>query len=538
MTIDRRAFNRMLLTGAGLAGAGMFAPFPTFASGETPRRGGTLTFLLETEPGALVTVTTTDNVTKVSHKISDGLLGYDFDLNPVPQLATEWSISDSGLEYTFKLREGVKWHDGRDFTSEDVAFSILLLKESHPRGRATFAPVREVRTPDPHTAVVVLDRPAPYLLHAFYADESPIVPKHRYEPGQKAHESPNATAPIGTGPFKFVEWRRGSHIVLERNPDYWDQPKPYVDRVVFRIITDASARAVAFETGEVDIGPDSTVPLSEIERIRGLPNISVEQRGYNFYAGVRRIEFNLSNPYFKHLKVRQAVAHAIDRAAIRDTIWYGIGQIIYGPISPDLPNFYTDDRPKYPYDVATAEKLLDEAGFPRDANGIRFELTHDFRPWNEGDKRTGEYLKFALGQVGIDVTVRSQDMATYVKRVYTERDFDFTSNSMTNSFDPVIGVQRLYWSKNFKPGVPFSNGSGYNNPEVDRILETAAVETDRAKRQQLYYEFQRLVATDLPDINFLSQPGFTLANKRVLGHTTGATGISGNLADAYIAEGA
>ena len=528
MTFNRRRFNKLLLlSGANIA-------FPIAASAhDSPVAGGTLNFVLETEPGALVAVTTTDNVTKVSAKITEGLLTYDFDLNPQPQLATEWVVSDDGLQYTFKLRQGVKWHDGKDFTSDDVAYSILLLKEHHPRGRGTFAPVEEVRTPDRHTAVIVLSRPAPYLLRAFYADESPIVPKHRYK-GQKPSESPNTSAPIGTGPFKFVEWVRGSHIILDRNPDYWDQPRPYLDRIVFRVITDASARAIAFETGEADLGSDSTIPLSEIERIRGLPHISTERRGYSFAAGVRRIEFNLDNRYFKEKKVRQAVAQAIDRDAIKNTIWYGFGEVIYGPISPELTDFFTTDLPTYPYDTAKAELLLDEAGFPRGSDGIRFNVIHDYRPWNEGDKRTGEYLKQALNSVGIAVNVRSQDMASYVKRVYTDRDFDFTSNSMTNSFDPVIGVQRLYWSKNYKPGVPFSNGSHYNNPEVDRLLEAAAVEVNRQTRLQYYRDFQKLIATDLPDISFLSQSYLTIANRRVADHTTGATGISGSLAQTHI----
>ncbi len=308
----------------------------------------------------------------------------------------------------------------------------------------------------------------------------------------------------------------------------------YLDRIVFRVITDASARAIAFETGEADLGSDSTIPLSEIERIRGLPHISTERRGYSFAAGVRRIEFNLDNRYFKEKKVRQAVAQAIDRDAIKNTIWYGFGEVIYGPISPELTDFFTTDLPTYPYDTAKAELLLDEAGFPRGSDGIRFNVIHDYRPWNEGDKRTGEYLKQALNSVGIAVNVRSQDMASYVKRVYTDRDFDFTSNSMTNSFDPVIGVQRLYWSKNYKPGVPFSNGSHYNNPEVDRLLEAAAVEVNRRTRLQYYRDFQKLIATDLPDISFLSQSYLTIANRRVADHTTGATGISGSLAQTHI----
>lgn len=513
-----------------------FAALPllgTSAAWAAPKHGGTLTFVLEQEPTTLVAATTTDNVTKVSAKVTEGLLSYDFNLRPIPQLATAWSISEDGLRYTFHLRPGVKWHDGQDFTSSDVAFSIELLRQSHPRGRSTFAPVTEIETPDPHTAVLVLSRPAPYLLGALYADESPIVPRHAYQ-NTTPQNSPNASAPIGTGPFRFRRWERGSFIEFERNPDYWDQPKPYVDRIVFRVVTDAAARTVLFETGEADLGGEGAVQLSELTRIRQLPHIGFETKGFAFYGGVRRLEFNLDNPYFAELKVRQAVAHAIDRETLRQTVWYGYGDIVYGPISPALSNFYTADLPRYPHDPRVANDLLDAAGRSRGADGTRFRVTLDYRPWTEGDKRTAEYLRQALARVGIDATVRSQDFAAYVKRVYTDRAFDFAANSMTNTFDPTIGVQRLYWSKNFKPGVPFSNASHYINPELDQVLEAASVEADPIKRRALFVTLQATVARDLPDISFLTDYHYSLFNRRVFDHTTQATGISSNLADVWL----
>jgi peptide/nickel transport system substrate-binding protein len=530
--LSRRRFSQTL---AGL-GTG-WLPGLTAVAGTVsppPKHGGTLLFVLEQEPTTLVAATTTDNVTKVSAKVTEGLLTYDLQLNPLPQLATAWSISDDKLRYTFMLRRGVKWHDGADFTAADVAFSIRLLQQMHPRGRATFAPVKEIETPDPYTAVLVLSKPAPYLLHAFYADESPILPRHIYGDGNP-QSSPNAVAPIGTGPFKFKRWERGSYIEFERNPDYWDRPKPYLDRIICRVVTDAAARTVLFETGEAHLGGEGAVQLSELNRIRALPHIGFETRGFAFYSGVRRLEFNLDNPIFADLKVRQAIAHAIDREALRRTVWYGYGEIVYGPIGPALAEFYNPDLPRYPHDPRKADDLLDQSGHPRGSDGTRFKATLDFRPWTEGDKRTADYLRQALSRVGIDADVRSQDFAAYVKRVYTDRAFDFAANSMTNTFDPTIGVQRLYWSKNFKPGVPFSNASHYINADVDRILETAAVETDAGRRRDEFFKLQSIVAHDLPDINFLTDYHYTLYNKRVFGHTTQATGISSNLADAYLA---
>jgi peptide/nickel transport system substrate-binding protein len=504
------------------------------AAGGQPKPGGTLTFLVEPEPPALVGIAHTAGPTqKVTAKVTEGLLAYDDNLNPVPQLATSWSVSDDGLRYTFKLRAGVKWHDGVDFTSADVAQSIKLLQQYHPRGRGTFKNVVTVETPDALTAVIVLSKPAPYLLKAFAASESPIVPKHIYGDGDPA-TNPATSAPIGTGPFVFKEWVRGNYILYERNPNYWDKPKPYVDKLIVKFIPDAAARTAAFETGEVDIGGETPVPLSEIERLKGLPQLSFETRGYNYGPSVTRIEFNLSNPYLKDVRVRRAIAHAIDRNVILNTVYYGYGTISPTPISPLLSQYFDPDTPSYEYDPQKAEQLLDEAGFKRGADGIRFHLDHDFLPYGDTYKRTADYIAQALRKVGIDVTIRSQDFATYIKRVYTDRQFDFTNNSMSNLFDPTLGVQRLYWSRNFKPGVPFSNGSGWNNPAADAALEAAAVELDEAKRKEEFRTFQRLVAEDVPDITLLTLNQFTIFNKRVHDHTIGAGGLNENFAQVWV----
>ncbi|MEK6346268.1 MAG: ABC transporter substrate-binding protein, partial [Burkholderia sp.] len=216
----------------------------------TPRRGGRVTLLVNPEPNALVAFATTAGAEeKIAPKVTEGLLAYDFDVKPKPQLATAWSVSADGLQYRFELRRNVRWHDGQPFTSRDVAASIELLRQYHARGRATFANVTAVRTPDPHTAVLELSKPAPYLLYALAASESPILPAHRYTGGNPL-ENPNNIAPIGTGPYRFVRWDRGSSVTFVRNPDYWDAPKPYLDELVVRFIGDPAARA----------GPRATPP--------------------------------------------------------------------------------------------------------------------------------------------------------------------------------------------------------------------------------------------------------------------------------------
>jgi len=527
-TPSRRDF---LGLSAAALGAAMIGGSPAKAA---PTQGGSATLLISAEPPVLTTIAhTAFNSVYVSAKTTEGLLTYDFDLNPKPVLAKEWSISPDGLQYTFKLREGVKWHDGKDFTSADVAYSITTLKEVHPRGRNTFLNLVEVQTPDPLTAVLILSKPAPYLITALAAAESPIVPRHIYE-GTKPEENPANLSPIGTGPFRFKEWVRGSHIVYERNPDYWDQPKPYLDTLVVRFIPDAAARAIAIETGEVDLAPGAPISYSDLPRFEELPHIGFDTQGYQYANGISRIEFNLDRPFFKDLKVRQAFAHVIDRNVIVQTINYGYGSPIVGPINPHLTKWYVPDLPALPIDTALAEKLLDEAGYPRGVDGIRIKLTHDYVPSGDTYKRGADYIKQALAAIGVDVTVRSQDFATYTKRIYTDRDFDFAFQGFSNLFDPTVGVQRLYWGKNFQPGLPFSNGSNYQNPKLDALFEAAAIEIDDAKRVAQWKEIQEIIVADLPDINISTSPEITLFNKRIADHTVGAEGNAGSLAEAYI----
>ncbi|GLQ09461.1 peptide ABC transporter substrate-binding protein [Devosia yakushimensis] len=524
-TPSRRHF---LGLSAAALGAGLLAR-PALA--QSPQHGGTLSVVAASEPPTMTGIAHT-GVTFTSPKSTEGLLTFDFDLNPKPLLATQWSISPDGLAYTFTLRQGVKFHDGTPFTAADVAYSISTIKEVHPRGRVTFANLTGIETPDEHTVVLKLSKPAPYLLPALSASETPIVPRHLYE-GTAADANPVNNAPIGTGPWVFKEWVRGSHIVWDRNPDYWDQPRPYADQLILRIIPDGSARAAAIETGEINLAPQSPVPLSELARFSTLPNIGVEQRGYSYFNNISRIEFNFDRPYFADVRVRKAFAHLIDRNVIHQTALYGYGTPIPGPISASLTKYYVPDLPTYPIDLAKAEALLDEAGYPRGTDGIRLRLTHDPHPSAEYYKRGGEYIRQALAAAGIEVSLRTQDFATYIKRVYTDRDFDFTFHGMSNLFDPTVGVQRLYWSKNFKPGIPFTNGSHYASDKVDALLEAAAVEVDAARRLELFTAFQRQVVEDVPDIGVVSGVELTLYDKRVADHTIGAEGLNDGLAYAH-----
>lgn len=496
-------------------------------------RGGTLNFIVTPEPTALVDLATTaTNVLKVSPKVVEGLLEYDFKFQPKPSLATSWEVSDDSRKYVFHLRHGVKWHDGKPFTSADVAYSIQTLRQVHPRAKTTFANVTDVATPDPYTVVITLSKPAPYLIKAFSSSETPIVPKHIYD-GTDVLTNPANNAPIGTGPFRFVKWVRGSYIEYVRNDDYWHKGKPWLDRIVVKVINDPAARTVAFEDGSVDLSGDTPVPLSDLERLKGNPKLGIEAHGYEFQAGVARIEFNLDNPVLRNPKVRQAIASALDREVIRKVIFYGYATPLASPIIPSSP-YYDPVPTPYPFNVEHANALLDEAGYPRKADGTRFALTVDPLPIGDLPARTAAYVKSALARVGIAVTVRSQDLPAYLKRIYTDRDFDFSINGMSNLFDPVVGVARLYTTNNFRRGVPFTNGSHYSNPEIDRLFSQVAEETDEANRKQLFSQIQRILERDLPDINLVSPQYLTVYSRAVHNHTTSPDGVSASFADVWL----
>ncbi|WP_298373164.1 ABC transporter substrate-binding protein [Azospirillum sp.] len=507
-------------------------PLAAAPASAEPTRGGVLRFLVEHEPTTLVTIAhTAGPSTRVSPKVTEGLVTYDFDFKPQPALATDWSVSPDGLLYTFKLRPGVTWHDGKPFTAADVAYSIKLLRDHHPRGRGTFAFVTEVDTPDPLTAIIRLSKPAPYLLAALDASESPIVPKHVYE-GTDPLTNKNASAPIGTGPFVFKEWVKGSHVLLERNPNYWDSGKPYLDRIVVRFIADLSARSAAFETGELDLGGGPPVARSDLARLQALPHLGSDTRGYEYNGAMTQLYFNFDNPILKDKRVRLAIGHALDLNRLLNVVYFGYGKVAPTAISPYLTNFSDPSIKPYGFDLAKANKLLDEAGFPKKADGTRFSLRLYCNPFN--GQAAGDFVKQALAKVGIAVDFQFFDFSTYIQKAYTGRDFDLTLESLSNTFDPTPGVQRVFWSKNFKIGLPFSNASHYENPEVDRLLEAAAVEPDTAKRRALWTDFQRFIYDDVAAIHLIAPDGVTLFSKKVKNHTLGVAGINASFADVYI----
>jgi peptide/nickel transport system substrate-binding protein len=507
----------------------------TFVHAQPPTRGGTLTFVVQPEPpGLLGQLNTATPVTLVSTKIHDGLLSLDNDRKLVPALALGYQISADGKTITLPLRQGVKWHDGKDFTSADVKYTLEeVVKKYHPRGRSLLATLDTVDTPDAHTAILRFSKPALYIPGTLTYIDMPIMPKHIYE-GTDPRTSPAGNSPIGTGPFKFVEWRKGTSITLERNNDYWNTDKPYLDKMVIRFIPDPATRAVSLESGEVDIAGANPIPLTDVARFRALKNVEVRTDGYEAFGSIMNFEFNTRVPQFQDIRVRQALAHAINRKFVVDHIWGGLGS----PASSNVPKvhgeFFDPNTPHYDYDKAQAERLLDEAGYKRGPNRVRFRIAHDTLPLDENYRRLALYFKQAFAEIGVEVDVRSQDLAGWLKRVYTDNDYQTSSYIISGMTDPTIGLQRLYWSKNITKGAPYSNGSGYTNEKVDQLLEGAQFSPDPAERVKLWREFQQITMRELPIIPIMNVNYVTVINKRVKGITATGFGPYANFADLYI----
>lgn len=536
MTRSFELNRRTLLSGIVGTAALPLITGSAFAQAAAQRRGGTLQLVTWPAPTYLNSAISTSNAeTLICGKMFDGLLDYDIGMVPAPALAESWEVSDDGLRITFNLRQGVKWHDGEPFTSRDVAVTLMeILKIHHGRGRATFANLTAVETPDEHTAILVMSRPAPALLKALNASESPILPAHLYA-GTDIIANPANINPVGTGAFMLAEYTLGTSLVLRRNPDYWDEGKPYIDQLAIRFVADSATRAAMLEAGEVDLAQTNILPPTEVLRLGALPRFEITLRGYEVASSMTLMDFNLRHPIVGDVKVRQAFAHLIDTTWVTENIAYGFGVPATGPIHQDQSDFYTTEGvPSYPYDPARAEALLDEAGYPRSSGGIRFELTIDPSPSGEELLRVAEYVREQCRQIGITLNIRTADSGGFAKRIYTDRDFDMTVISGSAGIDPTIGVHRFYWSQNIREGVPYSNGSGYSNPAVDALLEAAAVEMDPVARRQEYAEFQRLVMADVPTLPLVAARRGTIANIVVKDHTLRAIGPFGTLADAWL----
>ena len=508
---------------------------------DSPKQGGTLTMLQFTNPSALSTIGTTAAATAiVNSKIFESLLEHEgADMKPVPGVAESWSVSDDELTWTFKLRKGIKFHDGHPMTSADVKYSMEdIVGKFHSRGRKLMKLVEKVEAPDDHTVVFTLKTRVPFFLTAFQPGEAPIMPKHilgsdDYADKKAIRQSPFMKNPIGTGAFKLVEFKEGSHIVLERNADYWKEGRPYLDKIVYRILPDDNSRVIAMEKGEADVATYGNIPAVEIGRLAELGQIDATSKGMEAIGPVANITLNLRDQYLGNLKVRKAINLVLDRKVIADVIWHGQAQPVVTPFFPGS-TFHNDNLAPYEYDPDKANQLLDEAGFERGADGIRFKLKIDFIPYGATWQRLAEYTKQQLKKIGIEGELRNLDLAGWLKATFTDWDFQMTATFGNGYYDPVIGIARYYVTSSILKGASFTNASSYSNPEVDRLFDEAANETDVAKRKEMFFRIQEIMYEELPHLQLVAMPTVTMNSKRVQGLPTNGIAPYSGYADVWI----
>ncbi|MDQ3256261.1 MAG: ABC transporter substrate-binding protein [Acidobacteriota bacterium] len=464
------------------------------AQNEQPRRGGTIVVAISGDPAGLNPgITTQGSVHQITASIFSGLVAHDFNLNPVPDLATSWEVAPDGLRYTFHLAPNATFHDGVPLTSEDVKFTFeeLLLK-FHSRTRTSIGDkLKTILTPDPHTVVFEFNQPYAAFLQLLDVTNAPVMPKHIYA-NTDPLTNPYNVKPVGSGAFMFDEWMKGDSVRLKRNPNYFKESKPFLDRVVFKVTPSTASAAIAFENGEVDYLINAA-PL-DLRRWQNRAEFVITDKGREGYATVETLVPNLTNPALANLRVRQAIAHTIDRDFIVERVLFGEGVPAFSPVSRKLEWAYNPDATKYARDLQLAERLLDEAGYKHTADGTRFHLRLVVAA---ASAKVAEVLREQLGEIGITLDLQMLEFSAMVEAVYIRKDFDLAFSSFENGADPDIGVKRTLVSSNIG-AIPFSNGALYRNPQVDELFARASSTLDKAERAKLYYEIQDIVTKELP----------------------------------------
>ncbi|MDE2515008.1 MAG: ABC transporter substrate-binding protein [Rhodospirillales bacterium] len=503
------------------------------AAGIAPKRGGLLQSVITPEPPILILGVNQQAPTlEVGSKIYQGLLEFSETLEPKPLLAKSWEISADKTRYTFHLQPGVLWHDGEKFTADDVIFSIMQFNMTlAPRARAVFASIKSATAPDPMTVVLTLAQPFEPFLLMFDVTATPMMPKHIYD-GTDYRTNPHNQTPIGTGPFQLDHWQRGSFIRLKRFEKYWKPGQPYLDGIVYRVIPDSQSRALALQTGQIALTSGNDIEPFDIPRFRAMPTLAIETKGWEMFSPLAWLELNNRVKPLDDVRVRQAISHAIDRKFIAERLWFGTAKPATSPIA-STTRYHDPAAHLQDYDPKKAMALLDEAGLKPGAGGVRFTLRHLELPYGEVWTRLSEYIRAALGKIGIALTMESTDPGGWASRM-SNWNYDTTINYLYQFGDPTLGVERSYVSSNIKK-VVFTNTEGYSNPEVDALFAKARVAPDTASRRKDFYAVQKLLIEQVPVVWLIELTFPTIHKKTLHDVITLGTGVQGCFDDVFLA---
>jgi peptide/nickel transport system substrate-binding protein len=397
----------------------------------------------------------------------EGLTRIDRTGRVIPGLAESWTVSEDGLEYRFVLRDGVTFHDGTAFDSADVRFTLqrAMAEDSVNAQKGFFEPIAEIATPSPSEVTIRLSRPdGLFLFHLAQGDAAIVAPESA---------DTNRSNPIGTGPFRFVQWVEGDRVELERWPGYRDAEAIALERVTFRFVPDPAAQTAAMLAGDIDAFPAFLAPES-------LSLFEAEERltvTVGTTEGETVLAVNHRRPPFDRLRVRRALAYAIDRQAIVDGAMFGYGTPIGSHFAPHHPA-YVDLTDRYPYQPELARELLAAADLP---DGFEATLT---LPPPAYARRGGEIVQALLAQVGVEVALEPVEWAQWLERTFRAHDYDMTIVSHTEPLD--IGIYAR------GPDYYF----GYRSAEFEAVIAELEATIDPEARAELYGDAQRILAED------------------------------------------
>jgi ABC-type transport system substrate-binding protein len=453
-----------------------------------PKRGGTLTIAAEWDISTLHPFQRTFSVDEyVRNLMYDSLLSVDLKDNIQPNLAESWEASRDGMFYTFRLRRGVKFHNGQEMTADDVRWSInyVVNPKNGTYGRQRILMVDRAEAVDRYTVRVHLNRPhAGFLAALTQIKASIILPKGAVEEGAGRVD----TFPPGTGPFRFAGWKPNDTIVFDRFNDYWGPHKALLDRVVFRPIPDETVRFTALRAGDVDMiraTPYDWATKIERGELRGIVAIKA------LYAHTKYLFFNVAGSFFENLKLRQAVAHAIDRKEIIDGVFRGFAAPMDTQTYPRSHKWYIEGVPSYPLDPGKAKRLLKEAGY----KGEEVELLLTF---GSEDQSIAQVIHDQLRRIGMNVNIKVVDVGA--REEYT-RMGQYQMDLRGGNFYP--DVSDSYLPQLACDEKRISNRTGYCDKSVDELFARADSELNEGKRRELYKELLVKVHNAVPIVRLL-----------------------------------
>jgi len=518
--LDRMLSRRDTVKVSAAVAASSAVGLPLLA-GSAPRAAAqdgdnTIVIAIDADPEHLnMALTSSVTVQVPACMVQQGLIVLDRSYAPTPELAESWEVSEDSTEYVFHLQKDVTWSDGNPFTSADVKFSIEeVALQYQPIAKSTFERITSIETPDDHTVVIKLSEPYGPFMNSMECDTCPMLPKHIFE-GQDVLTHPaTLDSPIGTGPYLLEEWRRGEGLTFTRNPNYWKADQPYLDRVVVQVLPQASGRASALMAGEVDYLLEWLVDRADVAQFENNPNFLVE---YGLGSpGNLVVSINVRNEPLSNALVRQALLTATDRQFLIDAAYFGIGEVATSAITPRLPwanNLDVNLNETYAFDPERAAELLDEAGYPADADGKRFPFRLVYSATDANFPQVAEILRSQWNEVGIDVQLTPLDEEVLNNQVFVNYDFDGVILGLTTSGDPAVGIQRLYHSDAID-GRPYRNASGFSNPEVDRLFDEGATKGTQEERAPFYHEVQAILAEEVPSLVLIDIIAVDLASAR------------------------